>query len=309
LPPTRFRNYSLADLHYVQAAIMPTPADRLRALLARPGLLLMPGCHDALSAKLVEQAGFPTAFMSGFAVSAVRLGLPDTGLISYGELVEQGRNICDAVSIPLFGDGDTGFGNPLNVKRTVEGYARAGFGCIMIEDQVMPKRCGHTRGKAVVGREEALLRLRAAVDARNEGTDILIMARTDARATDGLDEAIARCQAFADIGADITFLEAPLSEEEMRRYCNEVPGPKMVNLIEFGKTPLLPLARLEAIGYKIAVYPLTLLSVSIKAMRAALARIRQEETVDVLDFAELQTVVGFPEYYAGEERYAAPREG
>ncbi|MER2583951.1 MAG: isocitrate lyase/PEP mutase family protein [Candidatus Competibacter sp.] len=288
---------------------MPTPADRLRALLARPGLLLMPGCHDALSAKLVEQAGFPTAFMSGFAVSAVRLGLPDTGLISYGELVEQGRNICDAVSIPLFGDGDTGFGNPLNVKRTVEGYARAGFGCIMIEDQVMPKRCGHTRGKAVVGREEALLRLRAAVDARNEGTDILIMARTDARATDGLDEAIARCQAFADIGADITFLEAPLSEEEMRRYCNEVPGPKMVNLIEFGKTPLLPLARLEAIGYKIAVYPLTLLSVSIKAMRAALARIRQEETVDVLDFAELQTVVGFPEYYAGEERYAAPREG
>ncbi|MER2532197.1 MAG: isocitrate lyase/PEP mutase family protein [Candidatus Competibacter sp.] len=287
---------------------MPTPADRLRALLARPGLLLMPGCHDALSAKLVEQAGFPTAFMSGFAVSAVRLGLPDTGLISYGELVEQGRNICDAVSIPLFGDGDTGFGNPLNVKRTVEGYARAGFGCVMLEDQVIPKRCGHTRGKAVVGREEALLRLRAAVDARNEGTDILIMARTDARATDGLDEAIARCQAFADIGADITFLEAPLSEEEMRRYCNEVPGPKMVNLIEFGKTPLLPLARLEAIGYKIAVYPLTLLSVSIKAMCVALARIRQEETVDVLDFAELQTVVGFPEYYAGEERYA-PREG
>lgn len=287
---------------------MPTPADRLRALLARPGLLLMPGCHDALSAKLVEQAGFPTAFMSGFAVAATRLGLPDTGLISYGELVEQGRNICGAVSIPLFGDGDTGFGNPLNVKRTVEGYARAGFGCVMIEDQIMPKRCGHTRGKAVVGREEALLRIRAAVDARDAGTDILIMARTDARATDGLDEAIARCRAFAEIGADITFLEAPLSEDEMRRYCEAVPGHKMVNLIEFGKTPLLPLARLEAIGYKIAVYPLTLLSVSIKAMRAALERIRREETAEVLDFAELQAVVGFPEYYAGEERYAAPRE-
>ena len=287
---------------------MPTPADRLRALLARPGLLSMPGCHPTISAKLVEQAGFPTAFMSGFAVSAVRLGLPDTGLISYGELVEQGRTMCEAVSIPLFGDGDTGFGNPLNVKRTVEGYARAGFGCVMLEDQVIPKRCGHTRGKAVVPREEALLRLRAAVDARNEGSDILIMARTDARATDGLDEAIARCQAFAKIGADITFLEAPLSEAEMRRYCDEVPGHKMVNLIEFGKTPLLPLARLEAIGYKIAVYPLTLLSVSIKAMRAALERIRREETADVLDFAELQAVVGFPEYYAGEERYSAPRE-
>lgn len=280
-----------------------TPADQLRTLLAQPGLLLMPGCHDAISAKLVEQAGFPTAFMSGFAVSAVRLGLPDTGLISYGELVDQGRNICGAVSIPLFGDGDTGFGNPLNVKRTVKGYARAGFACIMIEDQVMPKRCGHTKGKTVVAREEALLRLQAAVDARNEGADILIMARTDARATDGLDEAIARCRAFAEIGADITFLEAPLSEAEMRRYCNEVPGPKMVNLIEFGKTPLLSLARLEAIGYKIAVYPLALLSAAIKAMREALERIRQGETADVLDFADLQAVVGFPEYYAGEERY------
>ena len=287
---------------------MPTPADRLRALLARPGLLLMPGCHDALSAKLVEQAGFPTAFMSGFAVAATRLGLPDTGLISYGELVEQGRTICGAVSIPLFGDGDTGFGNPLNVKRTVEGYARAGFGCIMIEDQVMPKRCGHTRGKAVVSREEALSRLQAAVDARDEGTDILIMARTDARATDGLDEAIARCRAFADLGADITFLEAPLSEAEMCRYCGEVPGPKMVNLIESGKTPLLPLARLEAIGYKIAVYPLTLLNVSIKAMRAALECIERGETADVLDFQDLQAAVGFPEYYAGEERYSVPRE-
>jgi 2-methylisocitrate lyase-like PEP mutase family enzyme len=231
--------------------------------------------------------------------------LPDTGLISYGELVEQGRNICGAVSIPLFGDGDTGFGNPLNVRRTVEGYARAGFGCIMIEDQLMPKRCGHTRGKTVVAREDALLRIQAAVDARNEGADILIMARTDARATDGLDEAIARCQAFTRIGADITFLEAPLSEEEMRRYCAEVPGHKMVNLIESGKTPLLPLPRLEAIGYKIAVYPLTLLNVSIKAMRAALARIQRGETADVLDFQDVQAAVGFPDYYAGEERYRA----
>lgn len=285
---------------------MPTPAARLRALLNQPGLLLMPGCHDAMSAKLVEQAGFPVAFMSGFAVSAARLGLPDTGLISYGEMVEQGRSICGAVSIPLIGDGDTGFGNPLNVKRTVEGYARAGFACIMIEDQVMPKRCGHTQGKAVVGREEALLRLQAAVDMRNEGADILIMARTDARATDGLDEAIARCQAFAGIGADITFLEAPLNEAEMRRYCNEVPGPKMANLIEFGKTPLLPPAQLEAIGYKIAVYPLTLLNVSIKAMRMALTCIQRGEAAEVLAFTELQAAVGFPEYYAGEERYRAP---
>ncbi|HRY17311.1 MAG TPA: isocitrate lyase/PEP mutase family protein [Candidatus Competibacteraceae bacterium] len=282
---------------------MPTPADQLRALLAQPGLLLMPGCHDALSAKLIEQAGFPLAFMSGFAVSAARLGLPDTGLISYGEMVDQGRSLCNAVSIPVIGDGDTGFGNPLNVKRTVQGYARAGFACVMIEDQVMPKRCGHTQGKAVVPREEALMRLQAAVDTRNEGSDILIMARTDARATHDLDEAIARCRAFAKIGADITFLEAPESEAEMRRYCSEVPGPKMANLIEFGKTPVLPSGQLQAIGYQIAVYPLTLLNVSIKAMRAALAQMQEGQSPEVLDFEALKTAVGFPEYYAGETRY------
>ena len=289
------------------AAVQPTPTTRLRAVLDRPGLLVMPGCHDALSAKLAEQAGFSTAFMSGFAVSATRLGLPDTGLISYGELLEQGRNLCAAVSIPLFGDGDTGFGNALNVKRTVQGYARAGFGCVMIEDQVWPKRCGHTAGKAVVSREEALIRIQAAVDARQAGADILILARTDARATTGLDEAIARCQAFAQLGADITFLEAPLNETEMRRYCAEVPGLKMANLVEFGKTPVLPRPQLEAMGYKIAVYPLTLLNVAIKAMQAALAQLQRGEPVDVLDFAALQAVVGFLEYDAEQARYRALR--
>src|SRR6187551_3858432 len=200
---------------------MTTAAERLRTLLRRPGILLMPGCHDATSAKLIEEAGFELGFMSGFAVSAARLGLPDTGLISYAELVDQGANICRAVSIPMIGDGDTGFGSAQNIKRTVQGYARAGFACIMLEDQVAPKRCGHTEGKSVVGRDEALMRIRAAVDARNAGTDILIMARTDARGCISLDEAITRCRAFRDIGADITFLEAPLNEAEMQRYCSE----------------------------------------------------------------------------------------
>src|SRR4249919_4128773 len=156
---------------------MPTRVERLRALLDRPGIITMPGCHDAMSARLIEEAGFELGFMSGFAVSAARLGMPDTGLISYGEMVEQGQNICRAVSIPMIGDGDTGFGSAQNIKRTVQGYARAGFACIMLEDQVAPKRCGHTEGKSVVGRDEALMRIRAAVDARNAGTDILIMAR------------------------------------------------------------------------------------------------------------------------------------
>ena len=257
-----------------------------------------------MSARLIEEAGFDVGFMSGFGVSAARLGMPDTGLISYAELVDQGQNICRAVTIPLFGDGDTGFGSAQNIKRTVQGYAQAGFAAIMLEDQVAPKRCGHTEGKSVVGRDEALMRIRAAVDARDAGAAILIMARTDARACVGLDEAIARCQQFRAAGADITFLEAPLDEHEMRRYCAEVDGPKLANMIEGGKTPLLSPQRLEEIGYKIAVYPLTLLNVAIRAMRDALASLRRGERSGlVMDFEDLKAAVGFPAYYAEEARY------
>ena len=166
-----------------------SPTDRLRALLAQERLHVMPCCFDALSARMTERAGFDLTFMSGFAVSAARLGKPDTGLISYGEMLDQGRNICDAIEIPVIGDADTGYGNEMNVRRTIEGYARAGFAGAMIEDQVAPKRCGHTRGKEVVDRETATRRLKAAVDAREAGADLLVMARTDARASHGLDEA------------------------------------------------------------------------------------------------------------------------
>ena len=282
---------------------MPTAAARLRVLLERPGILLMPGCHDAISGRLVEEAGFELGFMSGFAVSAARLAMPDTGLISYAELVDQGQNICRAVSIPLIGDGDTGFGSAQNIKRTVQGYSAAGFAAIMLEDQVAPKRCGHTEGKAVVSRDEALMRIRAAVDARAAGTDILIMARTDARACVSLEEAIARCRLFREIGADITFLEAPLDQDEMRQYCSQVDGPKMVNLIEGGRTPILGLAQLAAIGYTIAVFPLTLLNVSIQAMRVALRGLQSGEHPATMDFDQLKQAVGFPAYYAEEARY------
>ncbi|MGD8837288.1 MAG: isocitrate lyase/PEP mutase family protein [Desulfobacteraceae bacterium] len=274
-----------------------SPADKLRSLLAKPEMMVISACYDALTAKLVERAGMPATFMSGFGVAATRLALPDTGLISYGEMVEQGGNICGAVDIPVLGDGDTGFGNPLNIKRTVRGYQRAGFACVMIEDQQMPKRCGHTAGKTVVTRQEALLRIQAAVDARNQGADILIMARTDARAAHGLDEAIGRCNEFVELGVDITFLEAPHNEEEMRIYCNEVPGPKMANLVEHGKTPLLPLQVLEQMGYKIAVYPLTLLNAALVAMQRALEQLKKGEPVpDLMDFKALQQIVGFTAY-------------
>jgi 2-methylisocitrate lyase-like PEP mutase family enzyme len=282
---------------------MATPAAALRSLLNAPGIRVMPCCFDAFSARLIERAGFPLTFMSGFAVSAARLALPDTGLISYGEMLDQGRNICSAVAIPVIGDADTGYGNVLNVQRTVAGYARAGFACAMIEDQVAPKRCGHTAGKQVVARDEALSRIRAAVAAREEGADILIMARTDARATHGLDEALWRAKAFADQGVDLVFCEAPRSEAEMERICSEVPSPQMANLVEGGDTPLLAPNRLEKIGYKIAAYPLTLLSAAARAMTDALASLERGVPADrLLEFSELRELVGFDAYDAALAR-------
>ena len=277
------------------------PATRLRSILKNPDFLIMPCCYDALSAKLIQEAGFSFTFMSGFAVSAARLGLPDTGLISYGEMVDQLRNICSISQIPVIADGDTGYGNAVNVKRTVHGYIQAGAAGIMIEDQKSPKRCGHTQGKEVVDRKAAVNRMNAAIEAREEansdGKDIVIMARTDARATHGLGEAIERMKIFSDMGADILFVEAPSSEEEMQTICGEVPGCQMANMVEHGKTPVLSPPRLEELGYKIAAYPLTLLSASVYAMRKALSSLKDGDSFNALvDFKDLQAFLGFPEY-------------
>jgi len=283
---------------------MTSSRQKLETLLSAPQLLVMPCCYDALTASLIEQAGFSLTFMSGFAVSAARLGLPDTGLISYGEMLDQGRSICGRVNIPVIGDADTGYGNALNIKRTIAGYAAAGFACAMIEDQRLPKRCGHTQGKQVVERSEALSRIRAAVDAQAEGADILIMARTDARATHGLEEALYRCQAFADLGADIIFLEAPESVAEMERFCRAIPGAKMANMLQHGKTPLLSHGQLAEIGFKIVAYPLTLLSTAISAMQQALSALKTDGYPDHLDFATLRELLGFNEYDRQQKRYA-----
>ncbi|MBT3906671.1 MAG: isocitrate lyase/PEP mutase family protein [Rhodospirillaceae bacterium] len=282
-----------------------TKTDQLRAILAEPGAEVMPGVFDAMSARLVERAGFRASFMSGFAVAAARLAMPDTGLISYTEMANQGQNMCDAVSMPIIGDGDTGYGNAINVRRTVEGFARAGFACVMIEDQVSPKRCGHTRGKKTVDRAEAFARIKAAIDVKNDGTDILIMARTDANATEGFNEALYRAKKFAELGADITFLEAPKDVEQMRTYCEQVPGPKMANMVEQGDTPVLSPKELGDIGYKIVVHPLTLLMAGIKAMEDVLTQFKNGTySEDSYDFSHLRDVVGFPEYYEAEKKYA-----
>lgn len=287
-----------------------TPADKLRQLLADPNIAVMPGCYDALSAKLVAAAGFNVTFMSGFAVSAARLGLPDTGLISFSEMLDSVRScVSGAGAIPLIADGDTGYGNALNVQRTVLEYARAGAAAVMIEDQVSPKKCGHTRGKQVIARDEARMKIRAAVDARREAdADILILARTDARAVHGFDEALDRCRDFEAEGADIIFFEAPETETEMRRFCEAMQKPCMANMVPGGKTPILPPRDLQSVGYKLALYPVVLMSSAITAMQAALAALKPDGKVPLppsISFAELQQLVGFPDYWDRETRYKA----
>ena len=291
---------------------MSTHAPMLRAVLARSGIAVVPSCFDAMSARLVERACFSIAFMSGYAVSATQLALPDAGLISYEEMVAQGRRICEAVHIPVIGDGDTGFGNPVNVKRTVRGYHRAGFACAMIEDQVYPKRCGFARGLAVVDRQEAITRLRAALDARAEiqaaGGDILIVGRTDSRSPEGFAEALWRAEAFADLGADIVYFEAPQSEAEMAELNRLVAVPTMLAQVEKPDRPLLSPKLAEALGYDLALFGLTLLNASLRAMRDTLSLMAgggHPGADRLMPFDQLYETVGFDRYCEDEGRYGS----
>ncbi|KAJ1383222.1 Pyruvate/Phosphoenolpyruvate kinase-like domain superfamily [Sesbania bispinosa] len=286
------------------------PVKVLRRILESPGVHQGPACFDALSAKLIQSAGFRFCITSGFSISASRLALPDTGLISYGEMLDHAQLITQAVSIPIIVDADNGYGNAMNVKRTVKGFIAAGFAGIILEDQVAPKACGHTRGRKVVSREEAVMKIKAAVDARTEsGSDIVIVARTDARQAVSLDEALTRVKAFADAGADVLFIDALASKEEMKALCQVSPNvPKLANMLEGGgKTPILNPVELEEVGYKLVVYPLSLIGVSILAMQGALAHIREGRippSGSMPSFEEIKDIVGFNAYYKEEEHYA-----
>ena len=285
-------------------------AEKLRNILSNDKLYIMPCCYDALSAKMIEQSGFELSFMSGFATSATKLGLPDTGLISYGEIIDQGRNICENVNIPIIGDGDTGYGNEINVRRTVKGFYNAGFSAIMIEDQESPKRCGHTRGKKVISREDAITRMKAAIDERDSGLDILIMARTDARFTLGINEAIERMKIFRELGADILFVEGPQNKEEMYKICKELEGPKMINLVEGGDTPILSFKELEDMGFRIAAFPLTILSACMKATKEVLSNFKNniKNEKNLISFEEIQKIIGFKDYFALEKKYIKAKD-
>jgi 2-methylisocitrate lyase-like PEP mutase family enzyme len=279
----------------------------LRERFAARDLVVAPCCYDAISARVIHEAGFEATFMSGFGVAAARYGLPDNGLIGYAEMVETLRLICAAnPETAVIGDGDTGYGNALNVRNTVVGYARAGAAAIMIEDQVTPKRCGHMEGKTVVPLDEARTRIRAAVDARREsGLDILIIARTDARAPLGFDEAMRRMHAFKDEGADLLFLEAPANEDELRRFAAEIDAPAMANLVPGGKTPVLSPARLRELGFAFAIYHQALFG-AIEAMKrafAALASGDPEGGAPTTPFDEVKRLAGAEIYAATSARY------
>src|SRR5262245_39639651 len=241
-------------------------ARRLRELLSSPNVIQAPGAYDCLSARLIEAAGFPMVYMTGFGTSAAYLGRPDVGLLGMSEMVDNARRIADAVTVPVIADADTGYGNAINVIRTVQAYERAGVAGIHIEDQTAPKKCGHLEGKQLIPAAEMAQKLRAAVDARTS-PDFVIIARTDARTVDGLDAALERALIYRDAGADILFVEAPESEREIETIAQELSGtPLLFNWAEGGKTPPVSLETLRQLGFRIVIFPISTLLVAAQAI-------------------------------------------
>lgn len=281
---------------------------KLKEILKEDGILVLPGVYDGLSAVAAKSVGFKALYMTGAGVAYSTLGRPDVGLLSQTEMVEKASYICDASGLPVVADGDTGYGNYLNVIRTVQLYEKAGVSCIQLEDQVMPKRCGHMSGKELIPAEEMVSKLKAACDSR-KSEDFLIMARTDARAVYGLEEAIHRAHMYLEVGADILFIEAPQSEDEMRTICSEFKGvPLIANMVEGGKTPLRTKAELEDIGYKIALYPGACGRVVSKALVGLYNELYTKgDTKDYLDhmyiFGELNKLVGLDYIKELEHKY------
>jgi 2-methylisocitrate lyase-like PEP mutase family enzyme len=272
-------------------------------------MVLAPGCYDALGARLIEEAGFPAAYMTGFGSAASRLGRPDIGLMSLTEMVDNAHRIAEAVDIPVIADADTGYGNSINVIRTVREYEAAGVSAIHLEDQVMPKRCGHMEGKVVVPAGEMAAKVAAAVAARRS-PDFLIIARTDARAVEGLDAAVSRARAYREAGADVLFVEAPQSEAEIEAVARAFPDvPLLFNYAEGGKTPPVSHAFLRDLGFKLVIFPLTILLAATGAIRSALARVKADGTpLELLPslpgFGEFLDFIGLPEIRELESRFA-----
>ena len=289
----------------------PPPRARLRALLAAADPVVAPGAYDALSARLVEQAGFAVVYMTGFGSTASLVGRPDVGLLTGTEMIDNARRIVAAVDVPVIADADTGYGNALNVVRTVQGYEQAGVAGIHLEDQVLPKKCGHMSGKAVIGTDEMVGKIAAAVAARRD-PDLVLIARTDAAAVEGLDAAIGRARAYADAGADLLFVEAPTSEDAIAAVAAQLRGvaPLVFNWAEGGRTPPLGLHRIAELGFSLVLFPIGTLLAATAGVRALLATLRADGTpqaalADLPTFDGFTDLIGLPEIRGLEERFGS----
>lgn len=283
-----------------------TPTRRFRELLQRPGIIRSLGAHDVFTARLIENAGLETVFLGGFGTSASLLGLPDVGVITLTEMADAVRRMAQRVSIPVVADGDTGHGDLHNVARTVREFEGAGAAGVLLEDQVTPKRCGHFQGKQVIPAEEMVLKFKAAIAARRD-PDFVIIARTDARAVEGIDAAIARANRYAAAGADVCFIEAPESRQELERIPREVKAPLLVNMLSGGVTPILTVDELAQLGYKIVVCPIESLLVAGTAIQALIQNLLTRGRVDLpaeqmMTFAQVKQVLGLDDVLGLRER-------
>ena len=290
-----------------------TARQTFKQLLKRNKLLVAPGCFDGLSARLVQEAGFEAAYLSGGAV-ARSMGIPDIGLVTMSESIDRAVQVVSAINIPVIADADTGYGNAVNLVRSVREFERAGVAAIHIEDQITPKRCGHLDGKEVISLSEMAKKLEAALATRSDA-DFCIIARTDARSVNGFDDAVKRANAFAKLGVDAIFFEAPQSEEELAEIPQRVPNiPLLVNVFKGGKTPMLPMERLEKMGYRIAIYPSETQRAAIHAMRTALSTLKREGTTESIDaslttFKDRDKVVGLDDWNKIEREFMALETG
>ena len=282
-------------------------AAKLRDLIARGEFILAPGIYDGISARVADRMGFPALYMTGYGATASMLGLPDAGLATYSDMLGRAEMICSVTETPLIADADTGYGGLLNVQRTIRGYEAAGVAAIQIEDQEMPKKCGHTPGRRVVPAEDMMLKIKVAAEARRH-SETLIVARTDARTAHGLDEALRRARLYAEAGADILFVESPESEQELERIGREIDKPLLANMVEFGKTPRAEVDRLKKWGFDVAIYPVLGLTVAAEAMRRSFAHLKEAGT-SVGDtnpqYGDVHGLMGFSEVWDFEKRWAS----
>ena len=283
------------------------PTTRLKAKLAERRAMLVPGVPNALTALIAADLGYEAVYVTGAGVTNMSLGMPDLGLITLSELVDHVGAIAEAVSLPIIVDADTGFGNAINVQRTVRLLERAGASAIQLEDQVFPKKCGHFDGKAVIPLAEMLPKIRAAVDSRRD-PDLQIIARTDARAVEGLEAAIDRVNAYLEAGADVGFVEAPQTVEELRIVGRSVNGPNLVNVFEGGKTPMLPASELAAMGFRLGIYPSQTHRAAIRAAQRVLAVLHEDGDTtrieaELATFQEREDAVGTAQWRALEQKY------